>query len=205
MRYKSTERMEQIKSFVETYYENHQLSPSLQEIADAIGTAKSTVFRYLEEMTEKGMITYDGQAIHTDKTLKQKGERRFAPILGRIPCGTPEEEEEAAEEYVPLPKAIFGEGEFFILRASGESMINVGIDHGDLVVIRKQETADPGDIIAALVDGTSSTLKTLLYDDNGKAYLHPENGMMDDIVPEYALNIQGIAVYVMKKLGPVRL
>lgn len=202
MRYKSTDRMEQIKQFVEAYYEEHRSSPSMQMIADRIGSSKSTAYRYITDMAARGYILYDGETISTAKTIKQKGEQSFAGILGSIQCGTPIEEEENIEEYVPLPRALFGKGQFFILRAKGYSMINAGIEPGDLVVIRKQETANPGDIVVALVNNTETTLKRWQY--NGERFvLHPENDEMEDIVAD-GISIQGIAIYVMKKLAAIQ-
>ena len=92
-------------------------------------------------------------------------------------------------------------GEFFVLRAAGDSMVDAGIDHGDLVIVRKQEEANTGDIVAALVDG-GSTLKRLLYDKHNRPYLHPENreaGYPDIVGTE--LSIQGVAVYTLKALS----
>ena len=98
------------------------------------------------------MIEYDGQEIRTNVTRKYSGEQTQTPIVGSIPCGSPQYEEENIEEYVSLPTAIFGKGDFFILRASGQSMIEAGIDDGDLVVVKKQVEANEGDIVVALVD-----------------------------------------------------
>ncbi len=72
-----------------------------------------------------------------------------APAAGAIPCGTPEEEEENIQEYVSLPVSLFGKGEFYILKATGDSMADAGFEDGDLVVIRKQPEAMIGDIVAA--------------------------------------------------------
>ena len=120
-------------------------------------------------------------------------------IVGSVPYGSPEYEEENVEEYVSLPTAIFGKGDFFILRASGDSMIEAGIDDGDLVVIRKQVFADDGDIIVALVDN-QNTLKRLYHDNkNKKIILHPENKRLKDIVVDECA-IQGVACHVIKAL-----
>lgn len=80
-----------------------------------------------------------------------------------MPCGLQEYAEENFEEYVPLPVALFGQGDFFLLRASGYSMIEAGIEPGDLVVVRKQNTAEEGDIVVALVDN-ETTLKRFYRD-----------------------------------------
>ena len=98
-----------------------------------------------------------------------------------------------------LPRQLVGEGTFYILRASGDSMTEAGIDDGDLVVIRKQSAAEPGDIVVALV-GDEATLKTYYPDRQKRCIrLHPENGKYEDIVTETAI-IQGVAVKVIKDL-----
>ena len=120
-------------------------------------------------------------------------------IVGSVPCGSPQYEEENIEEYISLPTAIFGKGDFFILRASGNSMIEAGIDDGDLVVVKKQIYADDGDIVVALVDN-QNTLKRFYRDnDNRKVILHPENKWMKDIVVDDCF-IQGVACHVIKSL-----
>ena len=123
-----------------------------------------------------------------------------AAVLGNIACGLPNVAEENIEEYVSLPESLFGRGEFYILRARGESMIEAGIEDGDLVVIRKQSDANDGDIIVALVE-EEATLKRLYRDEeNGRIILHPENKDMSDIVVDNCI-IQGIAVKVIKDLN----
>lgn len=114
-----------------------------------------------------------------------------------ISCGLPNIAEEHIEEYVSLPESMFGSGEFYILRARGESMIEAGIDPGDLVVIRKQETAENGQIAVALVD-EEATLKRFYVEDN-RVRLHPENSEMEDFYVDHCI-IQGVAVKVIKDL-----
>lgn len=129
MRHKSTDRMMQIKDFVENYYKNNRHSPSTREIAEELGIVKSTAYKYLLAMNDLGMIEYDGESIITDKIEKVKVEMNSVAVLGSISCGVPLLEEEFAEEYVQLPVSMFGKGEFFFLRANGDSMIEAGIDH----------------------------------------------------------------------------
>lgn len=88
------------------------------------------------------MVEYDGQEIHTAVTKKLNSEINRTAIVGSVSCDSPQYEEENIEEYISLPTAIFGKGEFFILRARGQSMIEAGIDDGDLVVVKKQMEAN---------------------------------------------------------------
>lgn len=199
MRSKSPELMKEICQYVEKYFLQNAISPSTTKIAEEVGVSRGTAYKYLIAMNEKGMIEYDGRNIQTDVTRKLNTESSQTAIVGSISCGSPQYEEEDIEEYISLPTAIFGKGDFYILHASGDSMIEAGIDDGDLVVVRKQNYADEGDIVVALVDN-QNTLKTFYRDkQNRKIILHPENESMEDIVVD-SCYIQGIACHVIKVL-----
>ena len=199
MRSKSHELMKAIYQYAEQYYFQTGISPSTTKIADAVGVSRGTAYKYLVAMNDNGMIEYDGKNIHTDVTKKMNTENSQTAIVGSVPCGSLQYEEENIEEYISLPTAIFGKGDFYILHASGNSMIDAGIDDGDLVVIRKQNYAHNGDIVVALVEN-QNTLKTFFRDEqNRKIILHPENKNMDDIVVNNCY-IQGIACHVIKEL-----
>ena len=120
-----------------------------------------------------------------------------------IPCGALNDVIDEEIEHLRLPKAITGEGEFFLLRARGESMIKAGIDDGDLVLIRKQESATEGKIVAFLYDSEQTTLKRLKYKDDA-IYLCPENDAMLPIVirgeDRAKVRIQGVATGIIKKI-----
>ena len=139
-RKKNPQLKEKILEVVEQFYFENYRSPSLAEIAAEIGVVRNTVHRYLYEMDRDGTLKYDGSCIKTPKTDKADFSSQCAPVVGRISCGPLEEAEEDLEEFVALPTALFGSGDFMILRASGESMIERGIDSGDLVVIEKNVT-----------------------------------------------------------------
>ena len=204
MRTKNPELMNEISAYVDSYYRANHFSPSLSEIAKGVDVAKTTVYRYLVEMNERGLISYDGHTIESTKIDKCATGYFSAPIVGSIRCGDPEAEEEHVEEYVSLPESIFGKGEFYILRATGDSMIDAGINDGDLIVIRKQETACVGDIVVALDENNENTLKTfagideeshcaILKYQNKKKYRNKEI-----LVKE--LVVQGVAKNVIKSL-----
>ena len=145
-RKRNPEIMKQISSFVEEYFFEYHGSPSMQKIATAIGTSKSTAYYYVNEMAEKGMLDYDGKNIETRSMQKSDYKMNRAPVLGAIACGSPELTEEDFEEFIALPVALFGEGDFFVLRTHGDSMIDAGIEDGDKVVVKKQNHAKAGDI-----------------------------------------------------------
>ncbi|MBR1553331.1 MAG: HTH domain-containing protein [Schwartzia sp.] len=201
MRSKNPALMERIKNFAEEYCMGHLgKTPSTREIARHVGVSNVTVHRYIHAMKEQGMISYEDGEIITEKTRKFSTDQIGMPIAGCIPCGLPEANEEYIDEYVFLPQTFLGNGEFFILRASGESMVDAGIDDGDMVVIRKQYDVPRWKIVAATIDG-GSTLKRLCYDNDRKEYyLHPENSEIDFPDIRGNFEVQGVAVYVLKEL-----
>lgn len=142
---KSEQRMKAICEYIEEYQFEYHRTPTMDLIAEAVGTVKSNVYKYLGEMEQRGMIDRNGRNIIVHSKVHSSPKLNRVPILGNVSCGALEYAEENFEEYVPLPAALFGEGQFFILRASGNSMIEAGIEPGDLVVVRKQATADDGD------------------------------------------------------------
>lgn len=204
MRSKSPELMKEICTYVSDYYRIKRSSPSVSEIAKAVGIAKTTAYRYLVDMSERGMISYDGHTIETPQIDKCVTGYFSAPIVGSIHCGDPETEEEHVEEYVSLPESIFGSGEFYILRVSGDSMVDAGIEDKDLVVILKQDTASVGDIVVALDDDSQNTLKTFQGIDyeSGYAILRYENQEKypDKVIRVRELVVQGVAKHVIKAL-----
>ena len=119
MRYKDPKLMEAILDFVNKYYKRKRTSPSLGKIAVACGCSRATIYRYLLEMAEKGMIFYDGESIQTPQVVDRMAPCVTAPIVGAIRCGSPDVEFESIEGYVNLPEMIFGRGDFYILRATG--------------------------------------------------------------------------------------
>lgn len=186
--------------FVDKYYVKHNESPSLQKIADGVGKPRTTIYRYLLKMNENGELSYSGEyGIQTKFTEKLNTENITVSLVGSIACGTPTYAEENITEYYSLPSSLVGKGDFFLLKASGDSMINAGINDGDLVLIRQQNTAEEGQIVVALVDD-ETTLKRFYKDKNNKRFrLHPENDEMEDIYVDNLI-IQGIAVKVWKDL-----
>ena len=204
MRTKNPELMKEISAFVNEYFHEKRSSPSVGTIAKAMGIARSSAYRYLVAMDEKGLISYDGHTIETPQIDKSVSGYFSAPIVGSVQCGDPETEEEHVEEYVSLPESIFGKGEFYILRASGDSMVDAGIEDKDLVVIRKQDSASVGDIVVALDENNQNTLKTFdgIDDESRYAILKYENKKKypDKVIRVRELIVQGVAKHVIKAL-----
>lgn len=194
------ENLAAIKRFAEEYYFEFNRAPSIREIAVNLGIGKSTVQRYMQKLKECGEIDYNGsRSIRTDTIDKLDSSSVTVGLVGSIACGGPKFAEQNITEYFKLPTALVGYGDFFLLRADGESMIDAGIDDGDLVLIKRQNTADEGQIVVALVED-EATLKRFYTDrENRRFRLHPENEAMDDIYVD-ELVIQGVAVKVIKDL-----
>lgn len=194
-------RAAEIEAFINDYCSSYGTAPSMQEIANGLGLGKTTVFYHLKRMEEAGRVESRGhRGVYTARQLADRGP--LVPILGPVACGTPLFAEENIEGYIRLPEAFFGRGEFFFLRADGRSMIGVGIDDGDLVLLRKQETAERGEIVSALIDGNEATLKRFYpQPETGEIWLHPENP--EEPEQYYAASrvlIQGVAVKVIKDI-----
>lgn len=201
MRTKNSGYFIQIEEFVKEYYEKNGISPSMREISQKVGISCATVQRYLSTMRDEGRIKYSGhRSITSSQSVRDFREILKVPVLGRVSCGLPKYAEENIEEYINLPTSIFGNGNFYILYASGDSMIEAGINDGDMVLIRVQNTADVGDIVVALIDD-EVTLKRYYPDPVHKRIrLHPENRSMKDIIVSDCI-VQGVAVKLIKDLS----
>ena len=160
MRSKSRELMERIGNYIGDYFRQHHASPTTREIAAAMGISGASGYNYLVEMDRRGMLRYEnGEITGLPKIAKTKTGYFSAPLVGSVRCGDPEQEEAEVEMYVSLPEAIFGKGECYLLRASGDSMEDADISEGDLVLIRKQSECEVGDIVVALDENKENTLK----------------------------------------------
>ncbi len=198
MKHRNQGNMDRIIAFVNNFYRDNHKSPSARQISAGTGIPRTTLQRMMRTMAENGQIRYDGENVFTDLSGKGSEETVSVGIIGSIPCGNLSLEEEAIEEIVQLPTAIFGKGNLFMLHASGDSMTGAGIDDGDLVLIRKQEEALNGDIVVAFIEGEGNTLKRFMQYGN-TIFLHPENPKYTDI-PLTNCKIQGVAISVIKKL-----
>ena len=199
MAVKNEELYNKIKACIDRFFDINGYSPSVRDISVVIGTPKSTVQRYLDHMRKNGLVKTGKYGLETEHISKTERAVVAVPVLGFIPCGPLTEEEEHIDSYIKLPCSFLGEGEFFILTAHGDSMIEAGIDDGDLVVVRQQSHAGRGDIIVALADGKNTLKRYFPEPENKRIRLHPENSQMEDFyVTE--LYIQGVATKVIKDL-----
>lgn len=188
---------------INSFYEQNYRTPSLSEIARDTGISRQTVQRRLARMNEEGTVKYDGKLktiITSEIEEREKGDTVQLSILGRIACGSPTEEYECRLGVIDFPRALLGIGDYFMLEASGGSMVNVGIDNGDYVIIKRTCEASIGDIVVAMNGDCETTLKTLQFNEEEMCYyLHPEADGYEDIYPE-EIDIIGVATKVIKNL-----
>ena len=154
--------------------------PSVREICTEVGlSSTSTVHHHLNALEEKGFITREhglNRCIHVAGEEKSVG----VPVLGRVAAGYPILAVEEIESYVPVPESLKRGRELFALRVQGESMIDVGIFDGDIVIVNRTPVAENGEIVVALV-GDEATVKTF-YKENGHFRLQPENDTFEPII-----------------------
>lgn len=203
MRPKNEETKKKIYEFINEYIQTNRVSPTVREIASGTNCAVSTAYKFMVRLQEEGLIDMAGRR-HIVSSVNSWA-MKSAPILGMVACGKPQTAIQDIQGYLPLNMDYFGSGEYFALVAEGDSMVNVGIDEGDLVIVRRQSTCEYGQIAVVQIedesdDECSATLKRVFRDEKHKRFrLHPENDTMEDF---YADNVEiiGIAVKVLKNL-----
>src|SRR5712664_191140 len=161
-----TRRQREILTFVQRHGDAHGYPPSVREIGQALGlTSSSTVHSHLAALERKGYLRRDPSKPRALEVLRDEREVPLkkvvpVPIIGRVAAGQPILAQQNIEDYFPLPVDFVPTDECFILRVSGDSMINAGIYDGDLLVVRRQQTADNGDIVVARLDDEATVKRS---------------------------------------------
>ena len=178
----SRDNQQKILAFIKSEIDLKGYPPSVREICAAVGLkSTSTVHAHLNHLEEQGLIRRDPTKPRAlEVTDGTQGRGRSVPLVGRITAGQPVLAVENIEDYLVLPQSMLGRDDIFCLRVQGESMIEAGILDGDIVVLRQQDAAENGDIVAALVED-EATLKRIFYE-KGHVRLQPENPAMDPII-----------------------
>jgi repressor LexA len=179
-----TKRQQEIFDFIKRYAGEHGYPPTVRDIGKAIGlTSSSTVHAHLANLEKVGLLRRDPSKPRAIEVLVDKAREVVAPsglpLVGNVAAGQPVLAEENIEEYVPVPGIAGGERGEFVLRVRGDSMKDAGIFADDHVVVHKQETADDGEIVVALV-GEEATVKRF-FKESDHVRLQPENESMDPI------------------------
>ena len=222
-----TPRQRRVLEVIHESLEVRGYPPSVREIGEAVGlTSTSSVSHQLRALETKGFLRRDPNRpravdVRTPEEMAARSREAapepdttgpelddeaagdamptptFVPVLGRIAAGGPILAEQAVEDVFPLPRELVGEGSLFLLRVVGESMVEAAICDGDWVVVRQQNVAENGDVVAAMLDG-EATVKALRRRD-GRVWLMPHNPAFEPIPGEQA-TILGKVVTVMRKL-----
>lgn len=204
MRKKNQGTTDAILKYVNKYFHDNLKAPTIIEVSEGIGIAKSTVHRYLQDLSERGLLDYSRGILSAPESAKMKTAYVSAPLVGSIRCGCPEEEQEYVEEYVSLPVSMFGKGDFYILRAKGDSMVDAGIEEDDLLVIERNRPASVRDIVVALDQDGQNTLKRYAgYDEDEGCYLlayENEEKYPGAVIKVKSFQVQGVARHVLKAL-----
>ncbi len=173
---------QRILDYIEKYVEVNGYAPSVREIGQAVDLrSTSTVHGHLSRLEKKGLLRREAMKPRTiDVHREEKPLMKKLPVLGKVAAGSPILAEETAGEFMTLPEEIIGRGDHFILEIRGDSMITAGIMNGDFVVVKKQETANNGEIVIAMMDGDATCKRFFKEDKHFR--LQPENPTMAPII-----------------------
>jgi repressor LexA len=204
-----TPRQREILNVISTSMQERGYPPSVREIGEAVGlNSPSTVHNHLNTLQKMGFLRRDptkprALEVRFDTNSEVAMERRpsrHVPLIGEVAAGTGLLAQQNVEDLIPLPTDFTGEGELFMLRVRGDSMIDAGILDGDFVVARQQQTADNGDIVVAGIPGDEATVKTFKKSGN-KITLISANPTMDPMVfTSDEVSVFGKVVTVMRRL-----
>jgi len=204
-----TDRQRGILDFIETNMRDRGYPPSVREIGEAVGLSSSaTVHNHLATLQKLGYLHRDPtkpRAIEvryeaSSGVAMERRPTKHVPLVGDVAAGVNVLAQENVEELIPLPMDFTGDGELFMLRVRGNSMIDAGILDGDFVVCRQQVTADNGDIVIAGIPGDEATIKTFTKS-GAKVTLTPSNSSMKPMVFEKGeVSVYGKLVTVLRRL-----
>jgi repressor LexA len=204
-----SDRQRAILTVIEQHLADRGYPPSVREIGEAVGlTSPSTVHTHLATLQRLGYLRRDptkprALEVRYDAASGATAERaaaRHVPLVGDVAAGTDVLAHQHVEELVPVPSELCGEGELFMLRVRGTSMIDAGILDGDLVVVRRQPDAGDGEIVVAGLDGEEATVKTLRKRGD-TIVLEPANDALEPIeIPAEDAVVFGRVVTVLRKI-----
>jgi repressor LexA len=182
-------KQKKVYQYIKSYADEHGYPPSVREICAAVGLkSTSTVHGHISRLKKKGLLKRDPSKPRAIEILDEDNEARqkamTVPIIGKVTAGQPILAFENIEEYIPLPASFVRDEHSFVLKVSGESMINAGIYDGDFIVVRQQNYADDGDIVVALIEEEATVKRFFL--EGKKVRLQPENPTFSPIIVDDA-------------------
>lgn len=186
---------------IRNYRHLHGMAPTMQELADQLGTSKVTIFEHIEALERKGVIRRNPHMSRSleivAKFLPDEERPTKLPLLGAIAAGAPILAVENREE-LDLEQVFKSRHGVFVLKVKGDSMIEDHLCDGDYVVIERRETARNGDTVVALIDEAEATLKRF-YKEGGKIKLQPANAEMKPrMLDPHRVRVQGVVIGVMR-------
>ena len=192
----SQEKLIMVMDYIRKFSEENGYTPSVREIGKECGIkSTATVYSYLQKLQEKGYLNKASNKKRSVTLAKSSGVN--IPLIGTVTAGQPIFAYENYEDYYTFPAGEFKGEELFMLRVQGTSMIDAGIMNGDKIIVRRQETAENGEIVVAIVED-SATVKRF-YRRDGQIILHPENEALSDMVfEEGQVGILGKVVGLMR-------
>ena len=197
-----TRRQKEILEYLNQYIDREGFAPTIEEIAEHFSLRSlATVHKHLTNLQEKGLIRRAWnrsralELVPTEVTVKAIE----LPLLGRVAAGSPIEAIEASET-IFVPEDMVGRSETYVLQVKGDSMIEEQIRDGDYVIVENRTTANDGEMVIALLDGDSVTLKKLYREGGGRVRLQPANARLEPMfVDQDRLRIQGVVIGVLRK------
>ena len=194
---KLTKRQRQVLNEIKNYFHKNKIAPSVRDLSSKLEVTISTIHKLLRTLKDKGYIDLKDKVSRGIILREQMTEVVSVPIVGYIPAGNPVISNELYDGYIEIDSSLVPGEDTFALHVSGDSMTGANILDGDIALLRKQDSAESGDIVAALVDG-EATLKRFKYTDKG-TFLFPEN---DDYQP-IPLNTEKGSIFILGKLVAV--
>lgn len=195
---KIDEKISKVYDFIVEFTKENGFPPSIREIcANTNIKSTATAYSYVEKLKTKGLLSKTSTKNRTLKVSNLSNNIKTIPLVGVVTAGTPILAQENIEGMYPLPPEFDTNSDFFALTVKGTSMINAGIYDGDKVIVKKQNTAENGDIVVALIDD-SATVKRF-YKKENKIILHPENDELSDIIVDNVY-ILGIVKGLFRKM-----
>ncbi len=175
---------QKVFDFIKEKVKDTGYPPSVREICAAVGfKSTSSAHQYIAKLAEKGYISKDDLKTRAIKIVGTESTIAI-PVVGKVAAGEPILAEENVEDYFSIGESFFSKdalkNDNFILKVQGQSMINVGINNGDYIIVSKQSTARNGQIVVAMIEN-EATVKTF-YKEDGHIRLQPENDTMDPII-----------------------
>ena len=197
-----THRQKEVYTFLEDYIQRHGVAPTYEEIRRHFGfRSYNSVFKHLKQLEARGYLASRWKNKKQAFSLKEPVQASIStsqlPLLGRVAAGEPIEALEDRDT-IEVPESFLGTGEHFALRVRGDSMIGDGIHDGDLILLRKQEDAENGQTVVALIDGEATVKR--FYRKGASVELRPANSTMKPLVVEAEkVTVQGVVVGLIRK------